>query len=148
MRSVAEPPTLLFDGTCNLCNGTVQFVIDHDRGDIRFAALQSDFARERLEKLVGADEATKLRAGATGEGDPDSLVFIDDEKVYVRSRGALEMARHLRAPWSWLGFLGRLVPRFVSDVVYRWIARNRYRWFGKSETCRVPTPELRARFLA
>lgn len=138
---------MLFDGKCNFCNGTVRFVVDRDFGELRFAALQSDYAGELLGRLVGEEEARRLRAGATGEGDPDSLVFVEDGRVYVGSEGALRVARHLRAPWRWFGTLARLVPRFARDGLYHGFARHRYRWFGKTETCRVPTPELRARFL-
>lgn len=141
------PPTLFFDGKCNFCNGTVQFVADRDFGELRFASLQSDYAGVLLREIVGVEEAKRLRAGATGEGDPDSLVFVEDDRAYVGSEGALRVARHLRAPWRWLGALAGVVPRVVRDALYRGFARHRYRWFGKTETCRIPTPELRSRFL-
>jgi predicted DCC family thiol-disulfide oxidoreductase YuxK len=76
------------------------------------------------------------------------MVFIDESRAYVGAEGALQVARHLRAPWRWLGRLAGAVPRSVRDRFYRWFARHRYRWFGKTATCRIPTPELRARFLA
>ena len=84
--------------------------------------------------------------GATGNGDPDTIVLVEDGQLYTHSTAALKIARHLRWPWSW-SVVFIIVPRFVRDAVYRWVARNRYRWFGKSDACRVPTPELRARFL-
>lgn len=153
---------LLFDGKCNLCNGAVQFVIDHERSPSRngeaesaappatkalaFASLQSEVARELLRDAVGEDAATRLREGANGSGDPDSLVLIEDGEAFTHSSAALRVARHLRAPWSFATvFL--VVPRFLRDAVYRFIAKRRYGWFGKTESCRVPTPELRARFL-
>jgi predicted DCC family thiol-disulfide oxidoreductase YuxK len=140
-------PVVLFDGTCNLCNGAVQFMLDRERGaDLRFAAVQSDAGRALLEERMGKEAATAILHGATGDGDPDSIVFVEDGKAYTHSTAALRIARHLRAPWRW-AWAFVVVPRFVRDAVYRFIARNRYRWFGKTQTCRVPTPELRARFL-
>jgi predicted DCC family thiol-disulfide oxidoreductase YuxK len=143
-----DGPVVLFDGLCNLCNGSIQFVVDHERApSLRFAPLQSDLAKELLESAFGEAEARRLIGGATGEGDPDSIVLVDGARGWTHSTAALHIARHLRAPWRWLAAL-ILVPRPLRDLVYWWIGRNRYRWFGKSETCRVPTPELRARFLA
>jgi predicted DCC family thiol-disulfide oxidoreductase YuxK len=138
---------VLFDGTCNFCDGAVHFVIDHERGsELRFAALQSDAAEKLLVDALGEDRARALRSGTDGSGDPDSVVFIEDGKASMHSTAALRMARHLRAPWSWLRAFW-IVPRPLRDAVYRWFARNRYRWFGKTESCRVPTADLRARFL-
>lgn len=132
------PPVVLFDGVCNLCNGAVQFIVDRDpEGTFRFASLQS----ERAAALLGAHG---LEAP---EGDPDSVILIEDGRVHQSSGAALRIARHLRGPWK-LFYAFVIVPRFLRDAVYRFIARNRYRWFGKSEQCRVPTPALRARFLA
>lgn len=145
---VPRGPVVLFDGLCNLCNGTIQFIVDHERSaSLRFAPLQSDVARALLEDAFGRDEARRLVGGATGEGDPDSVVLVDGPRGYTHSTAALRIARHLRVPHRWLVAL-LVVPRPLRDLVYRWIARNRYRWFGKSETCRVPTPALRARFLS
>lgn len=140
--------TVFFDGTCTLCNGAVHFIIDHERSaELKFAPLQSDPARAILEPLAGAEETQRLVEGATGSGDPDSIVLVENGKLYTHSTAGLLIARRLRWPWSW-SVVFFVVPRFVRDAVYRFIARNRYRWFGKEETCRVPTPELRARFLA
>jgi predicted DCC family thiol-disulfide oxidoreductase YuxK len=147
-RQNVEGPVVLFDGLCNLCNGMIQFVVDHERSpSLTFAPLQSELAKELLERAFGADKTRQLIGGATGEGDPDSIVLVDGIEGWTHSSAALRVARHLRAPYRWLAVL-LLVPRPLRDMVYRWIGRNRYRWFGKSETCRVPTPELRARFLA
>ncbi len=145
---IAAGPVVLFDGVCNLCNGTVQLILDHERTpSLRFAALQSDVAKELLAQAFDAEEVTRLVRGSNGEGDPDSVVLIEGGRGYTRSTAALRILRHLRAPYRWLSVLV-VVPRAVRDAVYRWIGRNRYRWFGKAEACRVPTPELRARFLA
>ena len=96
---------------------------------------------------MGEEATRRIRAGTDGSGDPDSVVLIEDGKAYTHSAGALRVARHLRAPWRWLRVFW-IVPRPLRDAVYRWFARHRYRWFGKTDACRVPTPELRARFLA
>lgn len=139
---------VLFDGKCNLCNGAVQFIIDRERApNLKFAPLQSDLATERLTEAMGAEATQALVLGASGSGDPDSVVLIEDGKAYTHSTAALRLAAHLGAPWRW-AFVFYVVPRPLRDMIYRWIGRNRYRWFGKTESCRVPTPELRARFVA
>lgn len=127
---------MLFDGVCNLCNGAVQFVVKRDpRGRFRFAALQS---KRAAAVLAAAGVETPL---------PDSMVLVQDGVVSVRSTAALRIAKQLRAPWPLLSvFL--LVPRPLRDLVYSFVAARRYRWFGRRESCMVPTPELRARFLA
>ncbi len=131
-------PVILFDGVCNLCSASVNFVIDRDPGArFRFAPLQSEAGREIL---TAHGESIPV-------GDPDSIVLVEDGAVYERSTAALRIARDLGGPWSLL-YVFIIIPAFVRDAVYRLVARNRYRWFGKSDACRVPTPELRARFLA
>lgn len=144
---MADAPVILFDGTCNFCDRFMHFVIDRERDQtLAFAAIQSEPGRERLEAFATRDEARRLREGATGGGDPDSVVLIEDGKLYTNSTAALRIARYLRWPWRWArAFV--IVPRPVRDLLYRWFARHRYAWFGKTESCRVPTPELRARFL-
>ncbi|MEZ4262814.1 MAG: thiol-disulfide oxidoreductase DCC family protein [Polyangiaceae bacterium] len=138
-------PLVLFDGVCNLCNGSVNFMIDRDPGArLRFAALQSKGARAALEGALGKDAAD--RALPSEGDDPGSVLLFQEGKLYDRSSAALRIARHLTWPWRVL-FVLLVVPRPLRDLVYRFIAENRYRWFGKSEVCRVPTPELRARFL-
>ncbi len=123
---------ILFDGVCNLCNGAVTFIIDRDpNGYFAFAPLQSETGRELLE-------------GA--KTDLESIVLIENGERYSQSTAALRVARRLRNPWPLLyGFI--VVPKALRDGVYDWIAANRYRWFGKIESCRLPTPELRERFL-
>jgi predicted DCC family thiol-disulfide oxidoreductase YuxK len=129
---------ILFDGVCNLCNGTVQFVIDRDpSGYFHFAALQSE-AGAQLADRYGVPKAA---------GAPESVVVIEGGKFFDRSDAALRIAGRLGGLWPLLG-AAQIIPRFVRDAAYRFIARNRYRWFGKTETCRVPTPALRARFLS
>jgi len=159
--AVTGGPVVLFDGVCTFCNGAVQFILDHEkRGDLRFAPLQSEPGIALLEAAAGPAEARALRTGretgrdtptereaADGEGAPSTMVLLEDGRVFTHSTAALRIAHHLRAPWSW-AVVFFLVPRFVRDAAYRAFAANRYRWFGREETCRVPTPELRARFLA
>jgi len=134
---VNDPPVLLFDGVCNLCNGAVAFVIRRDpRARLRFAPLQSPAADALLASL-----------GVARDRLPDSFVLVEDGRVHVRSTAALRVARRLRFPWPLLA-VNLLVPRWLRDPVYDLVARNRYRWFGRREACMVPTAELRARFLA
>ncbi len=131
-------PIILFDGVCNLCNASVLFIIDRDpSAHFHFAPLQSDVARELMD-----------RAGEPiPSGDPDSIVLLANGRVYRSSTAALRIARQLGGPTRLLAAFV-IVPRPIRDLVYRWIARNRYRWFGRTEACRVPTPALAARFLA
>lgn len=129
-----DGPILLFDGVCTLCDHSVQFVLDHDRtGAFRFASLQSAVGRE-LTQRCGLDDGL------------DSVVLVDGDACHVRSEAAWRIARRLDAPWRWLA-ASRWLPRGLRDRAYDWVARNRYRWFGTREACRMPTPELRARFL-
>jgi predicted DCC family thiol-disulfide oxidoreductase YuxK len=128
-------PVVLFDGVCNLCNGSVQFIITHDpAAHFRFAALESEAAR----RLLGECELSGPL--------PDSVALVEGGSVYTRSTAALRIARRLAFPCPLLYAL-IVVPRPLRDVVYNLIARNRYRWFGKRDACMVPTRELRARFL-
>jgi predicted DCC family thiol-disulfide oxidoreductase YuxK len=125
---------LLFDGVCTLCNGFVQFVIQRDpAGRFQFAALQSDAARRLLR--------------AAPHPLPDSLVLVENGRVFMKSTAALRVVRGLSFPWP-LASVFVAVPRPLRDWVYDIVARNRYRWFGRREVCMVPTPELRARFLS
>ena len=125
---------ILFDGVCNLCNSAVLFVIRRDPTSIfTFASLQGD---------QGAEIARQHQIEITG----NSFLLIENNKVYSHSTAALKVARELSGPVKLLyGFI--IVPRFIRDWVYNVIARNRYKWFGKRETCMVPTPELEKRFL-
>lgn len=130
-----EERVILFDGVCNLCNNTVQFVIKHDTGGkFKFAALQSDYAKETL-KNQSLDSASL-----------SSIVLIDEAKVYTKSTAALRIAKYLN---NGLPFLYHLIllPKFLRDGVYDIIAKNRYKWFGQQENCMIPTPDLKNRFL-
>jgi predicted DCC family thiol-disulfide oxidoreductase YuxK len=129
---------VFFDGVCNLCNGTVQFILDRDpEGLFRFAPLQSDLATSMLGE----------RGVVVDRNEPDSVLLLEGDRVYARSDAVLRITRHLTGAWPLLAIFF-VFPRIVRDVVYRVVARHRYRWFGRTDACRVPTPALRARFLA
>jgi predicted DCC family thiol-disulfide oxidoreductase YuxK len=126
---------ILFDGVCNLCNRSVQFVIQRDAHHrFSFASLQSDFGQRQLRQMG-------LPPGAR-----HSVLLIKDTRLFEKSDAALEIARYLSGGWPLL-YAGKLVPRFLRDGLYDWVARHRYRWFGKREECMLPRPEWRARFL-
>lgn len=132
---MSNPPIILFDGICNLCNNSVQFVIKHDKGNnFMFATLQST-----------TGQALLLQYNLPQEGF-NSFVLIKDEKVYLKSTAALNVAKNLNGPVKLLyGFI--IVPAFIRNSVYNFIAKNRYKWFGKKESCMIPTPALQSRFL-
>ena len=128
-------PIILFDGVCNLCNGAVQFAIERDPTAIfRFASLQSDFGQSIL-----AQNVVNTEGGGT-------IILLEDGKVYDRSTAALRAARQLSG-WIKYLYVFIIVPKVIRDFVYKIVARNRYRWFGKQESCWLPTKELKARFL-
>lgn len=136
------PAIILFDGVCNLCHGFVQFVIRHDpAGRFQFAALQSEAARTLL---AGRGLPPTPPLG----GDPDSVLLLDGGRLYSHSGAVLRIARHLSGGWSWLAAPGWLLPTPARDALYRFVARHRYRWFGRQNECWLPTPDLRARFLS
>lgn len=126
---------VLFDGVCNLCHGAVNFIIDRDPDRLyRFASLQSDAGRSILARYNVDPTRT------------DSVVLVRNNKAYAKSRAALEITRKLSGLWPIL-YIFIVVPPFISDVVYDFVARNRYRWFGRQESCRMPGPELKHRFI-
>ena len=134
--SSASGPILLFDGVCNLCHGTVQWVIAHDPAAcFRFASLQSAAGR------------ALLAAHALPPDALDTVVLIEGGAYWQKSSAALGVLRRLGGAWA-LASVFHLLPRPLRDSVYDWVARNRYAWFGKQTECWIPTPELRARFLA
>jgi predicted DCC family thiol-disulfide oxidoreductase YuxK len=135
------PAIILFDGVCNLCNGFVQFIIEHDpAGRFQFTALQSE-AGQALLRLHGLNSLTPGT-------DPDSIQLLEDGRLYSHSTAVLRIARRLGGGWVLLAAPGWLLPATVRDALYRFVARNRYRWFGRQEACWLPTPALRARFLS
>jgi predicted DCC family thiol-disulfide oxidoreductase YuxK len=126
---------VVFDGVCNLCNTVVQTIIRGDPdGRFQFASLQSEGGRRLLEQHgVNALE-------------PETVVLIRDGRVFTMSDAVLEIVRHMRFPYPLL-LIGYMLPRFIRDAFYRVVARNRYRWFGRQDSCMMPTPDLRHRFL-
>ena len=130
-----QPPVILFDGVCNFCSSAVNFVIKRDKiGIIKFAPLQSD---EAIKLLTQYNLPTQ---------DMQSFVFIENNQSYTRSTAALRVCRYLDPLWQLMyGFI--IVPRFIRDGLYNWIAKNRYKWFGQKTQCMIPTPEVRSRFL-
>jgi len=128
-------PILLFDGVCNLCNASVQWVLKHDRrGEFRFSALQSELGQQLL-----------LQHGLASEHF-DTVVLVVGEQIFLRSDAPLEIVRRLGGLWRLLYFF-KILPRPLRDAVYNFVARNRYRWFGRREECMLPKPEWKERFL-
>jgi len=126
---------ILFDGVCNLCNGFVQFVISHDKKNkFKFGSLQSDVAKKLLEPFHFPLEELK------------TIVLIEDGKIYLRSRAVLKITSQLNGAWK-LSALLYIFPSFISDAVYNLISKYRYRIFGKRESCMIPTPEMKAKFI-
>lgn len=126
---------VLFDGVCNLCNGSVNWLIDHDKKNVlQFASLQSEYAQQTIGKL-----------GLQGSY-LDTMVLVDGENYYVRSTAILHMLKLMGGIYS-IAFVFVIIPAFIRDAFYNFIARNRYRWFGRQDACRIPTPELKAKFL-
>ena len=127
---------ILFDGVCNLCNGAVQFVIKRDKKDVfRYAALQSEVGQNLLE--ARNIDTSKI----------DSIILIEPGVAfYTKSDATLEIDREFGGVWRLL-LVFQWIPGSIRNIIYDFVARNRYRWFGKKEQCMVPTPELQAKFL-
>jgi predicted DCC family thiol-disulfide oxidoreductase YuxK len=126
---------VLFDGVCNLCNSGVQFIIKKDKKNLfKFAALQSEFGQEILGNY---DISTK---------NMDSFVYVHKGRAYTKSTAALKIARELKRGWQ-LFYVFIVIPAFIRNLFYDLVAKNRYKWFGKKDSCMIPTPELKAKFL-
>lgn len=122
---------ILFDGVCNLCNGFVNFILERDqKGVFKFASLQSDYAKN----LLGEESETEL----------NTVIFYDGNQFYRKSEAVFQIIENL-AGYRWLKMF-RFIPRRLSDGIYDLVAKNRYRIFGKSDSCRIPTQELLQRF--
>lgn len=131
-----EQRLVLFDGVCNFCNSAVLFIVDRDPAErFKFASLQSDAGQRVLQEH---------------KCDPqiDSVVLVEGARTYLRSTAALRIAKALKFPWPILFYLFIWIPRALRDAAYRYFATHRYQWFGKSDQCRIPTPELRRRIVA
>ena len=133
-NSIDINPVILFDGVCNLCNSTVLFVIKHDpKKQFRFASIQGDYGQQVLKQF---------------QLPPDSLnsfILLKDNQIYTHSTGALKVARQLSGAWPLL-YAFIILPSFIRNAVYQFIANNRYKWFGKKESCEVPSPAIKALF--
>ena len=128
-------PFILFDGVCNLCDHSVQFVLKREKQPrILFAALQSNAGKE----LAAQFKIT--------ENDLSSFIFVENGYVFRKSTAALKVCRHLKGAWP-LCYLLMIVPRFLRDSIYDYVAKNRYKWYGKKESCLLPSPEQRHRFI-
>ena len=127
--------SVFFDGVCTLCNRGVNFLIKHDKkGVLKFASLQSEYAQNVIPKaLLDRDNL-------------DTIIVYTDGKFYERSKAVLKLCKVLGGGF-YVVLIGYLIPRFIRDGLYRFIANNRYRWFRRQSQCRVPTPDLKERFL-
>lgn len=127
-----ERPILFFDGVCNLCNATIQFILRNERSDaLLFSPLQSQLGQKALQNLPPG---------------VDSLVLLVNEKLYIQSTAALHVAAYLKFPYFLLKHL-KIIPRFIRDPVYRFIAQHRYKFFGKRLSCMIPSSSLNDRFV-
>ncbi len=125
---------IFFDGVCNLCNSSVQFILKRDTNKkFMFASLQSDVAK-------------KLLLHKNVKNNFDSIILLDKGKIYNKSIAILKIGKTLGFPYS-LGSIFFIIPKFIRDFIYDWIAKNRYKWFGKKDSCMIPTKEYLERFL-
>lgn len=126
---------ILFDGVCNLCNSSVNFIIDRDKKNVfKFAALQSETGQKFLDKF------------GINKNDFDSVVLLDENKFYSKSTAALMIVKEFPSLWKAL-FVFIIIPAPLRNFLYDLVAKNRYRWFGKKDSCRMPSPELKNKFL-
>ena len=135
MQDITSPKAvILFDGVCNFCNSSINFIIKHDKKNyFRFAPLQSEKGKQLL-----PFNATQQQL--------DSLILMENNKIYKRSTAVLRIAKHLNGFYFLLyGFI--IIPPFLRDAIYNFIARNRYEWFGKKDNCMIPTQEVKEKFI-
>ena len=132
---MTEQPIILFDGVCNFCNSAVNFTLKRNKkANIMFAPMQSGAGAKILQQYN------------LDENDMKSFIFIDNGEVYKQSTGALRVCKYLSGLWPiCYGFI--IVPKFIRDGIYNFIAKNRYKWFGQKQACMIPTPDVKARFL-
>ncbi|MBL7867238.1 MAG: thiol-disulfide oxidoreductase DCC family protein [Flavobacterium lindanitolerans] len=136
MNLPQDKKIILFDGVCNLCDSSIQFIIKHDKKDIfRFVALQSEIGLEIINH-IGID-TSKI----------DSILLYEPGKAYYyKAQAALKIAKELGGIYTAISWFS-ILPNFLTNTVYDYIAKNRYKWYGKKEACMIPTPELKAKFL-
>lgn len=136
MRIQDKYDIVLFDGVCNLCNQAVDFIIRRDKNDdFKVGALQDPQVKDILKTY------------SINEDYLDSLVLIQGDQIFYKSEAALKIARKLGRGWQ-IFYIGILLPVSVRDKIYDWIGENRYKWFGKKETCRLPSPEEKEKFIS
>ncbi|MCX2451725.1 DCC1-like thiol-disulfide oxidoreductase family protein [Pedobacter sp. PLR] len=162
MNENREHGLIFFDGICNLCNHTVQFIIKRDQQDyFRFAALQSDVAKDQLTLLndgkdkIAAHEsnqqtlkspANQEKVVVSNQQALNTIVLLEGGKAYYRSTAALRITKRLGGLWPMLYAL-IIIPSFIRDFCYQLISKNRYRIWGRQESCMIPSPELKSKFL-
>ncbi len=137
MEDLANKKIVLFDGVCNLCTGTVTFIIKRDGKDkFRFASLQSEVGKQLMEERH-IDPSSN-----------NSIIVIEPQVAYyVKSTAAIEIAKELGGLWPVLQVFSYIFPEGIRDSIYEFIAKNRYKWFGKKDSCMIPTPALKSKFL-
>jgi len=135
-EELKQQKTILFDGVCNLCNGSVIFILQREKNSVfQFASIQSEAGRELLEWCGLPRDYSQ------------AIVLIDGGKIYLGSTAGLKIGLTLKFPWSFISYVGFIVPKVIRDWVYNQIAVNRYQWFGKRDVCMIPTENLKTRFL-
>ena len=135
-EEIQHQKIILFDGVCNLCNGSVIFILEREKQPVfKFASIQSGTGKELLEWCGLPKDFNQ------------AVILIDAGRVYLGSTAALKIGQYLKFPWSILSSIGFLVPKIFRDWVYNQIARHRYQWFGKRDVCMIPTESLKYRFI-
>ena len=135
MKAIKKKGIILFDGVCNFCSWSIQFIIKHDqKHHFVFTALQSDVAKEIL--LHYPEDITKK----------DSILLIQNKTIYTESDAFLQIITHFPLGWKIL-LVFWIIPKSIRDTVYSYIAKNRYKWFGQKDTCMIPSKEIKKRFL-
>ncbi len=135
-KEIEQQKIILFDGVCNLCNGSVIFVLKREKKPVfKFASIQSEAGRKLLEWC------------GLSSNYNEAVILIDNGKIYLGSSAALKIGQELSFPWNVLASVGFMVPKFIRDRIYAQIAQHRYQWFGKRDVCMIPTKNLRTRFL-
>jgi predicted DCC family thiol-disulfide oxidoreductase YuxK len=131
-----EPIVVFFDGYCGLCNRSVNFLLRIDKyHQLRFCTLQSDFAKIKLAPFISVVK------------EVDSVVGFQNQQIYLHADAIFLFLKNMPAGWKYIGYLGSIIPSFIATPIYKFIAKNRYRWWGKNNYCRVPTSEEAAYFL-
>ncbi len=139
---------IFFDGICNFCNSSVNFIIKRDKKNyFKFASLQSEFAKNFFDEYRRVHLVPKAHLGnGIKEKKLDSIILFENNKLYIKSSAALHIAKHLKGLWK-IFFIFIIIPPFIRNFLYDIIAKNRYKWFGKRESCMIPDDKMKNRFL-